>query len=695
MTDQYSYKVYPPINIARVGNSAEYYIGPEETAGLPLDPVTGQPVDPTNPLAFRDSKGAIKRQAARFKVFQIDEASGEATELTLNSANVTKIEWSVRMANKKPTWYDFQTGAGEHGYASNHPVRNPNLTDAQRALMILDSGQKSISGASQGPLGMPVTPLDPLTGNKATLYREEDKEVEINKLGDLITDSEGRLLVLGGHGHSGTTDKSPDIKTYANNSNWWDDTSDGPIFATITFSDGTSVEADPGWYLCTPPAFAPEILNLVTLYDTIFDVAVRKQGLRPDIFTSQIWNKGADGYLPCFETEIKPLIMRGFNYADVVAIPRKPHKFPVDMLGNPSQEIAGMRQYILEVLRGPRETNNLINSQGVTMMPYLAGDDAVSDGNDGLLTSKYLRLTDTQYFMLQQWADGHFVTKREQTEDEPYRLTKAVLDNCVGGAFSPGIEMTWISRIVGIYSEPFRIDAKRHLPEKLNLGLKDFATIDRGVIDHFVEELEQSLQEHIDSSVLRVLRNKIIGLLHRIVKAGTPASSMELGVIVMKTLYDLAAQNPGEHVNKVVDQVIAKHEDALFGGTVEPGDVTKLMAMPWQADYNECSAQNPGDRTVWWWPAQRPSFVHLGIKEADKTKKMQVTWIGQDYDINGNGFISFPNDLGMVNHWHGLGFIAKVPYKDDKKAFLEVARNLKRKLPDGATNLYEYTPPEG
>ena len=151
-----------------------------------------------------------------------------------------------------------------------------------------------------------------------------------------------------------------------------------------------------------------------------------------------------------------------------MAIPPKPHTFDYAILGNPDRRYNSVRQYYLGILRGPNEENSLKSATtGYTMMPFLAGDDAFG-GQD---TYKFLKLTDTQYFFLEQWAQGKFHNhgpSRKESSGEA--LTRAGLENCVGGAFSPGIEMTWISRNPEIYSEPFRIKLKETIPVPLAWG---------------------------------------------------------------------------------------------------------------------------------------------------------------------------------------------------------------------------------
>jgi len=86
--------IHPAIGIARVGNSpGEYYFGPEIPGGLPIAPD-----------GYKDESGAMKRQAARFRVFGLDASGQVVRELTADEADIT---WTVRLANKKASWYQF------------------------------------------------------------------------------------------------------------------------------------------------------------------------------------------------------------------------------------------------------------------------------------------------------------------------------------------------------------------------------------------------------------------------------------------------------------------------------------------------------------------------------------------------------------------------------------------------------------
>jgi hypothetical protein len=581
MTDA-TYAIYPAVGVARVGDSpTDFYIGPETYRGLPIMP-DGSAFTPKD---FRDAKGHMRRQAARFRIYR--EAGGKTEEVTLDTPGVKEIRWTVHVANKKASWYQFKTSSGEQGYAPNHPLRNVDVVkEADRLKLIIDAGPRGISGRNAGGPPSPVefsrSTIPP--GYKGGSFPPSSiKPFTIDTLGNLQTDAAGRLLFLGGHGRSGSTAKNPALPTFANNDGWWDDTSDGPVQAAITLISGEVIDAQAAWVITAPPKYAPQLANLVTLYDVIFDTFVRLQGGRPDMFADGAWKKGEQGYRPSFATDIAPIFQRAAGYRWVAAIPPKPHAFDFGKFANPDPALNEFRKYYLDAIRPPYSNNVIVNSSsGATMMPYIAGDDALGaedEAGAALATSKYLRLTDTQYFMLQQWVDGFFEVGARPEPHPGKRLTQAVLENCVGGAFSPGIEMTWISRNPAIYAGPFRIKVRANIPDPLSLGFDP----ERGM---------------------------------------------------------------------------------------EPGDIARYMALPWQADFNECSSQPINTRTMWWWPVQRPEFVYLKSGH-------QVPWVGTDYDQRGSDYISFADNVQMVHNWDKLGSVYDIGSAGHED-FVEVERTLPR-----------------
>ncbi|MDJ0509702.1 MAG: LodA/GoxA family CTQ-dependent oxidase [Crocosphaera sp.] len=591
------YQIFPAIGIARVGNSEEYYLAPETPGGLPIL-TNGGTFASTD---FRDSQKKLRRQGARFRIYRYPEAGGPPQEMLVGENDIAQIIWHIRLANKKATWYEFRTKDGENGYGPNHPLRNPQVTGEARQSLMIDPGSRTLTDVSQSvyfdrnpannpdnyPMIWPPVDLHPLENYPDPLY--PDTPNTINRLGEAHTDAQGRLTVVGGFGRSGSSVNPPSINDYANNDDWWDDTSDGPISATIVLNGGQEIPVDPAWIVVGPPAYAPEIINLVTLYDTIFDASVRYMGFRGDMYDDGFWNFD---YQPDFVTEIKPILDRAEHFAWVVAIPPKPHTFDFDLLGNVNPEYNNLRQYFFDQIRPPNQPNNLKSpTTGYPMMPYLAGDDATGGSQK---SAKYSTVTDTQYFLLSQWVQGKFTNNGSTNVDLDVaeKLTCAALENCVGGPFSPGIEMTWISRNPKLYSAPFHIKPKEmESNQTLSLGLN----LDEGL---------------------------------------------------------------------------------------EAGDATKFMALPWQADFNECSTQTL-ERIVWWWPAQRPYFVYLQPSEVTfrgpdaSLKDQQVAWIGTDFDQTAADYVMFPDDLEMVEKWDQLGFVFNLQSADDPY-FVEVERTLSR-----------------
>ena len=83
---------------------------------------------------------------------------------------------------------------------------------------------------------------------------------------------------MGGFGKSdckdGDRNRHP-LNNFANNNGWFDDTSDGPVTASVTLENGNSIPVkDNSWIIVAPPKFAPYHYPIVTLYDTMKQVAI-------------------------------------------------------------------------------------------------------------------------------------------------------------------------------------------------------------------------------------------------------------------------------------------------------------------------------------------------------------------------------------------------------------------------------------
>lgn len=212
-------KVFPGIGTARVGNSPEYFIGPEFPGDIPnLD------------KNYKDANGFLKPQAARFRVYGYDENDNVVAEITHDPDNGTTLEWDVHMRNLKAANYAFQGKFGFNPDQYRNPGVTPNTpgTDPNdRTRLIIDPGAKTISGINRklnsknGPVYLdggvifqggfkaeiPTSLLHQgMSGYTEVTYKE--KEVS---LGRLETDADGRLIVVGGKGEAGCLIEPPII----------------------------------------------------------------------------------------------------------------------------------------------------------------------------------------------------------------------------------------------------------------------------------------------------------------------------------------------------------------------------------------------------------------------------------------------------------------------------------------------------
>ncbi|MDP8900256.1 MAG: LodA/GoxA family CTQ-dependent oxidase, partial [Actinomycetota bacterium] len=91
-------------------------------------------------------------------------------------------------------------------------------------------------------------------------------------LGELRTDGEGHLVVLGGRGVAASSSEARAV-TFANNEDWYDDVSDGPVTATVRF-EGKSLRVDPAWVVVVSPNYAPAQKSVRTMYELLTDVFI-------------------------------------------------------------------------------------------------------------------------------------------------------------------------------------------------------------------------------------------------------------------------------------------------------------------------------------------------------------------------------------------------------------------------------------
>lgn len=253
--------------------------------------------------------------------------------------------------------------------------------------------------------------------------------------------------MVGGFGKAFSDPVTP-LDDFADNDNWCDDTSDGPVDAKVQLSDGTIQKVDKSaWVISCQPDFAPGIGNLVTLYDAFIEEAITRSVI------SLPTNK------PAYDLDVLPILTRALGYQWVNKFHRAGHTpgqsgdfFSIADLDDPAQAVPERAQ-LFNMLRAPSAAGN----PNVTKpMPALFSDDYFS--NNKLVQ----QLTRSQYRILEKWAAGQF-TKTDSTrkpELEADLLTRTVLEACVGAAFCPGIEAGRMIRNTSIFvaKEVFRFD---------------------------------------------------------------------------------------------------------------------------------------------------------------------------------------------------------------------------------------------
>lgn len=613
-------RIHPAIGLSRVGNSEEYYLAPETSAGL-VQPGTnlvgGMPIQPgteSDPITdqdLRDADGALKRQAQRFRIYQYDDPAaaakypyqGQVQEVIIGSVvdgkAVTDIFWTVHLANKKancwilvesvPTGVIGSLSAYNNGqlpplrnksFAGTDDPSNPTrLTD-----LVVDAGPRAIHGANaarisfngattpswyQPGVGIQLLPDYPVSfpaDHFQQLYSPSGTPVQ--ELGAIETDAQGRLIVLGGqgtasgwyqneNGGTGGIDQPFPLVDDVNNDGWFDDTADGPVQATLVFDDGSTLAlASTAWVVSTDPAYAPQIRNAITLWDEVYDTWLCAFGLDPSIYNGPPMSQPPDdsgfnkSYQPSFEDDVLPTFRSASLQMFVTSLNGTAIGSHQRLAGITADDNPQQWLNVPSFIRNPYPNAGQLQV-GAPRMPLALGDTGAA----------YLALTRTQYFFLTQWFQGVYSKTPGTPLTAGEQLDKNVLTNCLGGRFSPGIDLTFVVRDTAFYN-PSSQDPNVG-PYRVNAAQLDYS------------------------------------------QATKNQPFLGVGYIPER-------QNT----------------------RVEPGDVCKFMALPWHTDYNSCATHLPspnpgvspqdngtitdlsqvfagGNTTLLWsWPAQRPVSVY-------------------------------------------------------------------------------------
>lgn len=665
-------QIHPGVGVARVGNSPdEFYIGPESPGHM------AQPGEDR----FKDSQGRIKRQAARFRIYGYNKDGVAVRELTAEDAS---IEWTVELANKKASYDTFLGKYWAIQYSNSnllgvHPPRNQevDVNDPELRAERLDitPDAQSISGANA--VGKPMTgTFGPL---KYTVVNEDSKKylpasrsgminqplydaksggsswAAINKiakqywkdnpdvlepsaespkldvyLGELRTDARGRLLVLGGFGESRSIVPDNPIgflnadSSYANNDYWQDDTSDGRVHAEVTLRNGEKLEVrGDSWVIVTPPKYAPHAEVLTTAWDCAeYSASVRWPEKYPTPATIS------------FTRDIYPIMRRISEYQWFNQYANAQHgtSMPYDMF-DPNRFAS------MHMQRGAGDTNARKHVFGRMRPPLQVLEQMTGKTVPEVLTDPLATSYASMDYMPQMNGDGGSV----QPNTNENNATFANL----GGTY---------------------VSFNALLPNQ-------YEAMHRWSNDDFVDDWPRDDKgQPIDP------------------RTGPPVLPLTdtLPIAEQPRSLDRAALEPcagGSFFPGIEITYICTQEDVggpigtlwsdlgRFDSTkLEPGDITKHMAIPWQADFSECRYR--------WWPAQRPDDIvteaqyNAVLKSYDPTLDGPLAMALANRDLWARDLPQNPPDIDdyMITSWRELGFIVPKTGPDGSVVYVETER---------------------
>jgi hypothetical protein len=643
------YKIHPAIGIARVGNDSEdnFYVAPSEIGGLPKEKISLSFQEEVK--KFKNNKGEIRKQAAYFRIYK------DGTPISTSDNEIESINWTVHLANKKAAWWDFNEFCGNLMISNQQDQTQPNSYEYWSTQVEKDSE------------GKPV--LDP-EGREIPIMKKRNKEKKENRK-SLIIDPGYRTVSLktkeanfdatsapSGYKVSFPGELDPySIKTlgklrmnedgslfvlggygysggqggkitgFGGGDGWFDDVSDGPVEAYIRFKDGTT-KVLKAWAVVGSPKYAPELVNITTWDDTILDMAVRNFNKYPEIFD---------------------INTKTFNLGEKGYWP----SFEEDILP------------IFNRMRNYEWVSNVGPMVFFSYPHFNIRDRKIENRQNRRDWFNYLRET----------VD----LKKETTED-------FVLSKSHNNLYKNGYPLMPLNS--GDNSV-----RNQSVSKFITLSPLQYYMLYQWSEGFFNSEEHDKGSEFLQSLKLNHLDRASVGNC-----VGYPMSP---GIEVTWSIRNPRIYEENDfyrikHIKSIeeykdtgLDPNRDETEESSIG--CEPGDLTKRMAIPWTADFLNCSVQNinftipnrnkesgkpiPPTYYAYWWPAQAPWDVYTSNKEAEEQNKD-----GNPSGLKVNYQRGINSYMDMVKHWSKLGFVLNQNEDERLKKnyphFAEKERNL-------------------
>ena len=193
---------------------------------------------------FSVTAAVVSSAKPRFRLFECDrDATGRLVTASEVLPDRGTIDWEVHLANRKAAAPRFLDSGGQVNLNPANRRNGATGNDQSDTDLVIDPGSRVVSATARGP---------------ALFDGGKFRGVSV-PLGEIRAESSGRLIVIGGFGTSGSQPIAPlDGSIFADNDNWYDDTSDGPSTPQSSLlTDAPCRRAPPGLSLANQTSRLP------------------------------------------------------------------------------------------------------------------------------------------------------------------------------------------------------------------------------------------------------------------------------------------------------------------------------------------------------------------------------------------------------------------------------------------------------